>query len=159
MCIAKRIAASQCVFILMAFSCSRGTHDSPPCLTSEQMDQIAQLDQASLSEVNPKPSKLTTGSYLLETKYPGKNVETYRVGLEIEGGRLVKAPSMLEGNLVTQDLHHDGSVVSWSQYDMDEGPAVRYVGLIDEEMLWGRAYVQPGVGWREGSPLPLALLK
>jgi hypothetical protein len=38
------------------------------------------------------------------------------------------------------------------QYDMDEGPSARFVGLIDGDGMWGRVYVEPGQGWREGDP-------
>jgi len=108
--------------------------------------ELVKLDEMFLTNVVTRPSTLATGFYRLETKLAGKPTITSRMDLEFSNGRLTK----ISGNV--QNIVQTGSVVSWEQHDRNKGPSARFVGVIDGEMMWGRVYVAPGQGWREGDP-------
>ncbi len=109
--------------------------------------ELVDLDQSFLASIAARPSALTSGTYALETRFPGKAAEVSALELEYSGGKLLK----LTG-LPIQDIVQTGQVVSWERFDYDEGPAATYVGLIDGDTMWGRVYVKPGQGWQEGEP-------
>lgn len=109
--------------------------------------QLVELDRSFLTNVVTRSNTLTSGVYTLETRFAGKAEKVSAVELKFSNGQLVQ-PS----NLPIQHVVQTGSVVSWEQYDGDEGPNSSFVGLIDGSVMWGRVYVAPGQGWREGEP-------
>jgi hypothetical protein len=116
-------------------------------LDFEQHKALVLLDQSFLSTIATHPNTMTSGVYMLETRFAGKTSEETAVEVQIDNGQLVKLAKQ-----PIQEIAQKGSVVSWERYDMDEGPAARFIGLIDGNMMWGRIYLMPGSGWREGQP-------
>ena len=109
--------------------------------------ELVQLDRSFLVNIATKPSTITSGTYTLETRFPGKIAGVSSLEVEYSDGQLLKL-----AGLPIQDIVQRGPVVSWERFDVDEGPAARYVGFIDGDIMWGRVYVEPGQGWREGEP-------
>lgn len=109
--------------------------------------QLVELDESFLTSVVTRPNVISSGTYTLETRFAGQSVKTSTVKLTFSDGQLMK----LE-NLPTQGIQQTGNVVSWEQFDPDEGPSARFVGIIDGYVMWGRIYMKPGQGWREGTP-------
>jgi hypothetical protein len=109
--------------------------------------QLVELDQSFLTNVVTRPNTLTSGLYTLEIRFAGKTEEVSALELEFSNGQLVQNPK-----LPIQHIVQTGSVVSWERYNMDEDPSSTFVGVIDGNVMWGRVYLEPGQGWREGQP-------
>jgi hypothetical protein len=108
--------------------------------------ELLKLDEPLFTNVVTKPSTLTSGRYTLEMQIAGKPATNCVLDLEFSNGRLTKISGFV------QKVVQTGSIVSWEQYDMSESPTVKFVGVIDGDRMWGRVYVEPGQGWREGEP-------
>ncbi|HXI85790.1 MAG TPA: hypothetical protein VNL17_17055 [Verrucomicrobiae bacterium] len=150
----KKIVAVCAVLALIAIIFWVGSYygaDSRSKLqTKRDLDlhkKLVELDRSFLTNVVTRPNTMTSGSYVLEIQFTGKPEKTAALELEFSNGQLIKM-----SKLPIQDLVQTGSVVSWMQYDEDEGPSARFIGLIDGNGMWGRVYVEPGQGWREGDP-------
>jgi hypothetical protein len=109
--------------------------------------ELIELDRAFFTNVVTRPSTMTSGRYNLEVRFAGKPEKISEIELEFSNGRLVKA-----SKLPIQHIVQTGNVVSWEQYDSDEGPIAIFVGTIDGNEMWGRVYVEPGQGWHQGQP-------
>ena len=109
--------------------------------------ELVGLDQSFLTNVVTRPNTMTSGLYTLELQFAGKTKQVSELRLEFSDGKLVK-PSQLP----IQDIVQVGSVISWEQYDADEGSSTKFIGLIDGNVMWGRVYQEPGRGWKQGEP-------
>jgi hypothetical protein len=110
--------------------------------------ELVELDQSFFTNAVTRPSVMNSGAYTLEIQFAGKPEKvSSTLELEFSNGRLVGAP-----NQRIQDIVQTRNVVSWEQYDSDEGPSTTFVGVIDGDGMWGRVYVSPGQGWRQGEP-------
>ena len=112
------------------------------------------LDKSVLTNMTVRASTLTSGTYVLETRFTD---ECSQVPLDIvftNGEWLIKTQTTVAGYLLTsgQPFKQDGKLVLGSMFDIEKGPTREYVGLVDGNMAWGRVYQEPGHGWREGEP-------
>jgi hypothetical protein len=129
---------------------SNGSHTAVEQQTERDLDlhkELVELDQSFLTNISTRPNTMSSGAYTLETRFAGSTTKESSLELEFSNGQLLKVTG-----LPIQDIVQTGNVVSWEQFDYDEGPSARYVGLIDGDVIWGRVYVKPGQGWREGEP-------
>lgn len=114
--------------------------------------KLVELDRSFLANVLTRPNALTSGTYMLETTFPDRPPEALVLVLNFSNGQLLTEYQTVGQNLVTHGFTQQGTLVSGTVYDMDEGPGREYVGVIDGDMMWGRVYQLPGQGWREGEP-------
>jgi hypothetical protein len=116
---------------------------------ASRQKELMVLDESFLAKVAVRPGAPVSGKYVLETSLPGKAPDAAVVEAEFSNGQLVSLTGV-----PVQGIVQTGQVVSWEwEYaDPDEGPVVRYVGLVDGDAAWGRVYVAPGEGWHEGEP-------
>jgi len=121
-------------------------------LSPEYWNQIAGLYKSFLSNVAARPSTLTSGTYMLETTFPGKPTEVHVLDLVFSDGKLLTKYQTVGPNLVTNGFTQEGKVVSGSLHDMNERPSREYIGHMDGNMMWGTVYVPPGEGWHEDEP-------
>ena len=146
------IAGAVLVLVVIAFLVGRymGSQSAVQQQTQRDLrlhEGLVELDQSFLANIATRPSSITSGTYTLETRFPGKAPQISSLQVECSNGQLLK----LTGPAIHKDTVRQGSVVSWQAYE-DEGPFARYVGIIDGDIMWGHVYVEPGQGLREGEP-------
>jgi hypothetical protein len=109
----------------------------------EHWAQLAELDRAFLTNVVTRPSTLRTGTYVLETTFPGKPTTTSVIDLVFTNGRF-SLPKTEEPhrNGMADTMIQNGNVVSWYHEGIAYEANAECVGLIDDNMIWGRIY-----GW------------
>jgi len=84
---------------------------------AQQQQQWVDLDEGLLAKLPVRPNTLTSGEYVLETRFAGKPAQTEAVTLAVADGKLAKPPAG-PSNRIAQN----GNVVSWIQFDVNEGP-------------------------------------
>jgi hypothetical protein len=132
-----------------------GLRDVPALQAKHDRDLVPILigqDRAFMKNVTTQPSALASGTYVLETTFPGKPIETCEVKLSIANGQLVAVNQAIGQPLLTDGFVQEGSIVRATVYDTEEGPPREYVGLIDRTTIVGKVYILPGQGWHEGEP-------
>lgn len=112
----------------------------------EHYKQLAELDRSFLTGVVTRPSTLTTGSYILETRFPGKAPKFDFLELMFSNGRFaLPMPTAPRRHGMADTLVQNGNVVSWHHEGVMYESNAECVGLIDGNMIWGRIY-----GWNPG---------
>ena len=151
------VVVSVLILLVTAFLTGRrsGMHVAIEQQTKQQLQrdlqlhrELVELDRLFLPNIPVSPNTMTSGSYTLETWIAGKPEENSVLKMEFADGKLVKLPPRVP----IQDIQQTENVISWERYDMHEGPSAIFIGLIDGNEMWGRVYVEPGQGWREGEP-------
>jgi len=115
-------------------------------------EQVAQLDETLLTDIACHPGMFSSGTYVLEIRYPDVMPEIHRVKLVFADGKMQAPPNPREDSCVSHSLVQAGGVLSWVLSDTEEGPPARYVGMMDGKLAWGRIYVSPGNEWRPSPP-------
>jgi hypothetical protein len=105
---------------------------------------LLELDRSFLTNLPCASNALTSGNYTLDVCLAGQSEKLTNVLLGVSNGQITNSPLL--------DLVQNGNEVYWVQYDYDQGPFQEFVGLIDGDAMWGRVYVAPGQGWRQGEP-------
>jgi hypothetical protein len=116
---------------------------------SDLQQQLLQLDQSFLANLVTRPGTLISGTYKLDVQYAGQITKSFPVTLTFSNGKLV---SMTTTAFHVQNIVHASSVVSWNQFDLDEGPSADFIGLINGNQMSGKVYLHPGNGWHEEEP-------
>ncbi len=112
----------------------------------EHWVQLADLDRSFLTNVTARPSALTTGTYVLETQFPGKPPKIDLLSLTFTNGQFaLPKPVEVQRNGMAETLIQNGNVVSWHYEGILYMANAEYVGLIDGDTAWGRVY-----GWGSG---------
>ena len=113
----------------------------------EHWDQLAQLDRSFLTNVIIRPSSLISGRYVLEIRFPGEPPLIDHLDLVVSNG-LIALPKSNKPhrNGMADTLAQNGNVVSWHYEGIAYEANAECVGLIDENMIWGRVY-----GWNPGN--------
>jgi len=109
----------------------------------EHWAQLAELDRSFLTNVVTRPSTLATGTYVLETRFPGKPPKIDVLELVFSKGQFA-LPKSAEPhrNGMADTLVQNGNVVSWHHEGIMYEANAECVGLIDGNTIWGRIY-----GW------------
>jgi len=112
----------------------------------EHWASLADLDRSFLTNVTARPSALTTGTYVLETRFPGKPPMIDLLALTFTNGQFaLPKPVKVQRNGMAETLIQNGNVVSWHYEGIMYMANAEYVGLIDGDTAWGRVY-----GWGSG---------
>lgn len=107
---------------------------------------LADLDRSFLTNVTARPSALTTGTYVLETQFPGKPPMIDLLTLTFTNGQFaLPKPVKVQRHGMAETLIQNGNVVSWHHEGILYLANAEYVGLIDGDTAWGRVY-----GWGSG---------
>lgn len=112
----------------------------------EHWASLANLDRSFLTNVAARPSALTTGTYVLETRFPGKPPMIDVLTLTFTNGQFaLPKPVKVQRHGMAETLIQNGNVVSWHYEGILYMANAEYVGLIDGDTAWGRVY-----GWGSG---------
>ena len=149
----KRILLIVSIFALLALAYGIGYYRAGYQAGVRQMnedlehwEQLAKLDRVFLTNIVTRSNALTTGTFVLETSFPGKPPWTEVLSLTFSNGVFaLPKPVQPQRAGMAETLVQNGNVVSW----LDEGilyeANAEWVGLIDGNKIWGRVY-----GWNAG---------
>jgi hypothetical protein len=151
----RKILVAVTVLLLLAIAFwagqSNGTSETTRLQLKSQLaihKQMIDSDRSLFEKVITRPNSMTSGIYALEVTFPGRTKESSVLNLQLVNGQLIRVPTELQ----MEDIQQTDKIVSWVRHDMHEGPSARFMGLIDGTEMWGKVYVEPGQGWREGEP-------
>jgi hypothetical protein len=113
----------------------------------EHWRQLAELDRSFLKNVVTRPSTLTSGTYVMETTFPGQQPTSSVLHLVFANGQFALPKPTTPGRAGMSDtLVQDGHVVWWLHEGIMYEADAECVGLIDGGTIWGRIY-----GWNPGA--------
>lgn len=108
--------------------------------------KLAELDRSFLTNVVTRPSALTSGTYVMETTFPGKTPTNWVLQLVFSNGQFaLPKPTVQRRAGMADTLVQNGNVVSWCHEGIMYEADAECVGLIDGDAIWGRIY-----GWNPG---------
>jgi len=112
----------------------------------EHLARLAELDRSFLTNLTTRPSALTTGTYVLETQFPGKPPTIDLLTLTFTNGQFaIQKPIKIRRNGMAETLIQNSNVFSWHEEGILYEANAEYVGIIDGDTAWGRVY-----GWGSG---------
>ncbi|MBN2535307.1 MAG: hypothetical protein JXB88_20675 [Spirochaetales bacterium] len=115
------------------------------------MENLIQLDKSLLKNILTRPCKMTSGTYVLETNFPGKIPEVYTLELAFSNGQLIKKYQVIDKNFVTNGFMQEGKIVYGNFNDMNEKPGRIYIGLMDGDIIWSKVCIPGSYGWHVSS--------
>lgn len=103
--------------------------------------RMAELDKSLLKKLSVRPSNLTSGDYILEQQFSDKPFAKHEFHLKFTSGQFERPPSTTgHRSGMTENLSVEGQIISWHEEGIMYDGGITYVGLIDGEIAWGRAY-------------------
>lgn len=123
---------------------------------------IVEMDRSFFFKLSGRKNSITSGEYSFEVGFPGATVEKFEVQLTTEKGKIAinqfrtklpySLPEIDPNSSGIFDIHQDGNVISWIYRYSEEGPWSYYVGLIDDDTIWGKVYIMGAAEWYEYPP-------
>jgi len=107
-----------------------------------RVSKIPDFELDFLKSLNGTTSnKLKSGEYSLEVWLPGQEPKISTVTIPFKDGQFnFRKPKELKRNGMVETAKIEFPAVSWHTEGMFYDPGISYVGVVTEEMMWGRVY-------------------